>query len=360
MDNKNPNPTKSNIYKDGTIQHSPPNKKTSRKLALALASGLIISASGCVTAPDEPHEASNAPSPSGPENPPNETNEREVLQSSTTTSTTLGSDLRIDIYSLERLENNLLRLRLGVTNESSNPFDLGFGLSDTQNYLSASNVSLIDDINQQHYLSYRSNDEKCFCNTLSSPIAGGETEDLWVIYPEPPEDIEKMTVVTPLSPPILDIPISESSETVEKNNLSEPKILDLTLISDSLEDQTGRSESGSEVSIILSSDVLFEINSSELTDDATDILAQVAREIDDSSSTVVSIDGYADNTGNDSINLPLSKERAESVESNLADLINREGVTFEVEGHGSADPIADNETEEGRERNRRVSVTFEK
>ncbi|WP_169336179.1 OmpA family protein [Nocardiopsis alba] len=358
MDNKNSNSRK--IHEGKTIPRETPKKKISRKSALALASVIIISSSGCVTAPEEPHEASNTPTSPNPGNPPNEEASREILQSSITTSTALGSDLRIDVFALERLENNLLRLQLGVTNESSDPFDLGFGLSDTENYLSASNVSLIDDINQQHYLSYRSNDGKCFCSSLDSSIEGGKTEDLWVIYPEPPENIEKMTVVTPLSPPILDIPISESSETVETSNLAEPKILDLTLISDSLEDQTGRSESGDEVSIILSSDVLFETNSSELTDDASDILNQVAREIDDSSSNVVSIDGHADNTGNDSINLPLSKERAESVESSLADLINREGVTFEVEGHGSAAPIADNDTEEGRERNRRVSVTFEK
>lgn len=132
------------------------------------------------------------------------------------------------------------------------------------------------------------------------------------------------------------------------------------MISDDTDDNTGRTESEDEVSIILSSDVLFETNSAELNSNAHEILEQVAREINDARSPVVNIDGYADNTGSDSVNIPLSQDRAESVKSVLSELVTREGVSFEDEGHGSADPIGDNETEEGRERNRRVSVTFEK
>lgn len=132
------------------------------------------------------------------------------------------------------------------------------------------------------------------------------------------------------------------------------------MISDDTDDNTGRTESEDEVSIILSSDVLFETNSAELSSNAQEILEQVATEINDASSSVVNVDGYADNTGSDSVNIPLSQNRAESVKSVLSELVTREGVSFEDEGHGSADPIGDNETEEGRERNRRVSVTFEK
>ncbi|GAB2490118.1 hypothetical protein GCM10026982_12990 [Nocardiopsis aegyptia] len=183
---------------------------------------------------------------------------------------------------------------------------------------------------------------------------------MWVAFPPPDAPVDSMTVTTPMTPPILDIPISESTEPAESPDLSEPQIIPLTMISDDIEDQTGRTESNEEVSIILSSDVLFQTNSSELSGDAEEILEQVAREIDDASSSTVSIDGYADNTGNESINMPLSQERADSVESTLSDLITRSGIEFDTQGHGSSDPIAANDTEEGRERNRRVTVTFEK
>ncbi|WP_249352003.1 OmpA family protein [Nocardiopsis akebiae] len=169
-----------------------------------------------------------------------------------------------------------------------------------------------------------------------------------------------MTVTNPLTPPLLNVPISQSSETIESSGLSEPRIIDLVTITDDLEDQTGRTESNEEVSIILSSDVLFETGSDELSTDAEEILQQVATEIDDASSNTVNIAGHADNTGSESINLPLSRGRAEAVESSLSELITRDGISFEVEGYGSSAPIASNDTEEGRERNRRVSVTFEK
>ncbi len=315
---------------------------------------------GAEEAPELPGEESTAqPGEADPGEAGGE--DAEVIASSEFTSSDLGSDLQIDINALERLSNDLLRLRLSVTNNSSENFDLGYKLAEELDAQTASKISLIDDVNQQRYLSYDQSDGSCFCDSLNGPLGSGDTESLWVIFPGDQGALERMTITTPLTSPFFDIPINDVSESVEQSNLGEEQILDLTLISDSLEeDQTGRTESGDEVSIILSSDVLFGTGSSDLSDEAQEILAQVAQEIDDASSTMVSVDGHADNTGSESINTPLSKERAESVESALNELIARDGITFEVEGHGSADPIADNSNEEGRERNRRVSVTFEK
>lgn len=285
----------------------------------------------------------------------------EALATSTTTSTEIGSDLEIEVQALESLENGILRLQIGVTNNSPEAFDLGFRMAQTNDPLSASNISLIDETNQKRYISYDQSNGNCFCSQLEDTLQPGENAPLWIAYPGVPDDLEKMTVLTPITPPLLNIPISTSAESIDNISLKDPEILDLTNISESLEDdQTGRTESLDEVSILLSSDVLFETNSSTLNDQAWEILEQVAQEIDDASSSVISVDGHADNTGNDSINIPLSKERAESVESALTELITRDGVTFKVDGHGSTDPIADNDTNEGRERNRRVSVTFEK
>lgn len=326
---------------------------------------IMFLTSGCVTDSSGNSQDGQTGSGADPEanstESPEASGENEILASSTTSSTTEGADLQIDIYALERLENNLLRLRLGVINNSSDPYILGYSLSDSNSPHSASQVSLVDEVNQQRYLSYTIDNGLCFCNELTGAIPSGESADLWVAFPEPPDDLGSMTVTTPITPPLIDIPISNSSDSEEYSNLGEAQVLNLTTITDSLDnDQSGRTEDSDEVSILLSSDVLFETNKSELNNEAQEILEQVAQEVDDASASVVSIDGHADNTGDDSINVPLSEERAESVETALNDLVTRSGITFEVEGHGSSDPIADNETEEGRERNRRVSVTFEK
>lgn len=350
----------------------PRSSSSTRKGGHSLTSKVIFSAltilitSGCVVSSEDypntestefsPQKPSLESSPSGKDSLENP----QVIASSTTTSTELGNELQIDIYALERLENNLLRLRLGITNKSDKNYRLYRGLGQEGDEYTASAVSLIDSNNRKRYLSLDQSDGKCFCLPLEGNLDSGETGGVWVIYPAPPKEVESMTIVTPLSPPILDVPITSSSEILENSGLADPEILDLTVISDSIEDNTGRTESNEEISIILSSDVLFKTNSSELSSEAQKILEQVATEINGAGSSTVNIDGYADNTGNDSVNLPLSQDRAEEVESVLKELVTRRGVIFEVEGHGSRDPIASNETEEGRERNRRVSVTFEK
>ena len=344
-----------------TSNKTPPRRKA--PWAIPLITGLLLS-SGCVIGSEESpggrDEELPGSEPSEASTGGLEEGDQEVLASSISTSTNIGSELKIDIYALERIGDKFIRLTLGVTNNSDSDFNLGYGLSRPDTPLNAGDVSLIDGVKQQRYLSYSLSDGNCFCNSLDGALASGSSETLWVVYPAPPEELDAMTVITPLTPPMMDIPISNSSESVESINLEEPEIIDLIGISDDTETQTGRTEDGEEVSIILSSDVLFDTNSSELSNDAQEILDQVAQEIDDASASTISIDGYADNTGNDSINIPLSRDRADSVESALSELITREGIYFESEGYGSADPIASNDTEEGRERNRRVTVTFEK
>lgn len=344
-----------------------PPRKT-RRGALRPASLLValpFLISGCVVSSDgNPSAGQNSdaepPSSSQPEN-SSEHNGQEILASSTSSSTAIGDDLQIDVYALENISPGLLRLRFGVTNKSDSDFLLNFGLTVDEKPNSASRISLIDARNQKRLLSYERSDGSCFCSTWNGNIASGQTEEMWVAFPLPvTDDVESLTVTTPLTPPLMDIPISQSPETLESEDLASPEILDLTFISDNTEDQTGRTEDSEEISILLSSDVLFETNSAVLSPEAQEILEQVASEINDASSDVVQVDGHADNTGSESINVPLSLERAEAVESVLSELVTRDGVTFDVEGHGASDPIADNNTEEGRERNRRVSVTFEK
>ena len=66
--------------------------------------------------------------------------------------------------------------------------------------------------------------------------------------------------------------------------------------------------------------------------------------------------GYTDNTGNDSINIPLSQNRAYSV----ANYLKGKGVQsrIDTQGYGSQNPIADNSTAAGREQNRRVEISI--
>ena len=68
---------------------------------------------------------------------------------------------------------------------------------------------------------------------------------------------------------------------------------------------------------------------------------------------VLEIAGYTDSTGNPAENVALSQRRADAVRDALIkDGVNPE--TLVAKGYGSADPIASNDTPEGRLRNRRI------
>lgn len=67
-------------------------------------------------------------------------------------------------------------------------------------------------------------------------------------------------------------------------------------------------------------------------------------------------EGYADSTGNSTYNLGLSLLRAESVCHYLQDHFDLDGKRLEVKAYGESDPVAGNDSPEGRQANRRVLI----
>ncbi|HME78347.1 MAG TPA: OmpA family protein [Mycobacterium sp.] len=101
--------------------------------------------------------------------------------------------------------------------------------------------------------------------------------------------------------------------------------------------------------------ITFPSNGSALTPAAEQTLDQVADKLKACPGAIVIINGYADNTGNDAINIPLSTERADAV----ADYLVAHGVTRDhltAKGLGAVDPVADNGNPDGQAKNRRVEI----
>ncbi len=85
------------------------------------------------------------------------------------------------------------------------------------------------------------------------------------------------------------------------------------------------------------------------------ILDQFAQGLNQQPAMEVRIVGHTDNTGSDAINLPLSVNRAQSARDHLV----ARGVAasrIRIEGRGASEPMADNSTEAGRARNRRIEI----
>jgi outer membrane protein OmpA-like peptidoglycan-associated protein len=103
--------------------------------------------------------------------------------------------------------------------------------------------------------------------------------------------------------------------------------------------------------------VRFDTNKSSLTTSAKANLDKLVPVFAEYPDTNITIYGYTDSTGTVAYNLKLSGQRAASVRNYLAS----RGVSssrFQVTGLGVADPIASNETVDGRSQNRRVEFAI--
>jgi outer membrane protein OmpA-like peptidoglycan-associated protein len=142
--------------------------------------------------------------------------------------------------------------------------------------------------------------------------------------------------------------------------LAPPTIRPLVFLVESLDGSEGTRRTGDETTIVLTTDVLFAFGSAQLSPQAMARLDAVAKRIAGARGTVEVV-GHTDNVGRDSVNIPLSKQRAEAVAAVLRPRL--PGVNLTVDGRGSAEPVAANRIEgrdnpEGRARNRRVEITY--
>jgi len=112
-----------------------------------------------------------------------------------------------------------------------------------------------------------------------------------------------------------------------------------------------------EVAALLRAPVTFATDGFTVAGGTQQMLAQVAQKLRACPDSRVAVTGYTDDTGNDAINGPLSRSRAQSV----ADFLISQGVADDrvtSQGLGAADPIATNSTAEGRAQNRRIEITI--
>jgi len=101
--------------------------------------------------------------------------------------------------------------------------------------------------------------------------------------------------------------------------------------------------------------VRFETASAKLTSASHPILDGAAATLKAQPGDNAEIAGYTDSKGNPEYNLTLSKHRAESVRQYLIKK-GVEGTRLTANGYGEASPVASNDTDEGREANRRVEI----
>lgn len=104
--------------------------------------------------------------------------------------------------------------------------------------------------------------------------------------------------------------------------------------------------------------VLFDFNRADVRDDARVTLAKVAAVLAFYGDAQVEVQGHTDDEGTDRYNQGLSERRANAVRDHLVTTAHVAAERLIVRAYGESRPVAPNDTEENRQRNRRVQVVI--
>ncbi|WP_265522339.1 OmpA family protein [Oerskovia flava] len=111
---------------------------------------------------------------------------------------------------------------------------------------------------------------------------------------------------------------------------------------------------GAETVVSLDSDILFAIDSAEMSTSATVRIGELVADVPDGAE--VSVTSHTDDVGTDEDNRLLSEERAQTVADAVTEA--RPDLDLMVAGRGESEPVENNSTPEGREANRRVEIRY--
>ncbi|RDK91910.1 outer membrane protein OmpA-like peptidoglycan-associated protein [Enterobacillus tribolii] len=101
--------------------------------------------------------------------------------------------------------------------------------------------------------------------------------------------------------------------------------------------------------------LLFKTNSAQLEPASQEQLKNIVEILRAYPKVKLKLGGYTDNTGTDEINMKLSQDRADAVRQALIEL-GADNTRIEAQGYGSAHPVAPNDTDENRAKNRRIDI----
>ncbi|GHJ31024.1 MULTISPECIES: OmpA family protein [Streptomyces] len=139
--------------------------------------------------------------------------------------------------------------------------------------------------------------------------------------------------------------------------LAPGRVLDIKSVVETDDGDERREDTNAKVKFALQAEVLFGKDSAKLGGEARARIKEIAAEAEQQNARNVRVFGFTDNLGSASHGIVLSKERANAVQQALAEDLDP-SVQYEIRGYGEQYPIADNTSEEGRKRNRRVEVSF--
>jgi outer membrane protein OmpA-like peptidoglycan-associated protein len=114
---------------------------------------------------------------------------------------------------------------------------------------------------------------------------------------------------------------------------------------------------GEGIKITFASGILFDVDKSAVKSEAQTNLQKLATILNKYEDTEILVEGHTDATGSEDHNMDLSLRRAQSV-GNYLEVQQVSPARFHIMGYGETQPVASNDTAEGRQQNRRVEIAI--
>lgn len=178
---------------------------------------------------------------------------------------------------------------------------------------------------------------------------------------------DTLAVYLPKTPLVTDVPVLDAEvpavdgaeEQLDLTAIDEAPLAPMLTASQDLAEPVRETREEETTTVAISSDVLFDSSSADLDEEAKSALDEAARRIESHEPGPVTIIGHTDSVDSDEFNLELSKKRSQAVADALADLLDTDEYEISTDGKGESEPIASNDTEDGKALNRRVEIVLE-
>ncbi|MFC0714273.1 OmpA family protein [Cellulomonas biazotea] len=261
------------------------------------------------------------------------------------------------------------------------PFDGHLAFPDSSSpykILHATDVQLVDPAGLVAYRPLATTEKTFTSSSTDLDSEGGELRVGWAVFPELPAGVTEVQVDMAYGTAAGTVSVEDGAlEPVGKDPApyvgegwpalptaaelaaADPASRTFPLVRRS-EDLAGTAkieESPENVAVTLDANVLFASGSAELTPEATQTLSTVAADIAARGTGEVVVTGHTDSDGSDAFNQTLSEQRAQAVLGVLQPA-SGSNVTFAAVGKGEAEPVAPNDSDAGKQANRRVTIVY--
>ncbi|WP_440688003.1 OmpA family protein [Cellulomonas soli] len=251
---------------------------------------------------------------------------------------------------------------------STAPYDLNFGVD----------LTLVDTASLVAYRPLWDEQTTFATSYYDLNSQAGELRVGWALFPELPADVTSVQVTMPWGTAAGEVPVEDGAlEPVAEEPApylgegwpavpegaalaqTDPVAVtyDLARRSSDLAGTAAVEETTEQVAVTLDANVLFATGSAELSPQAQSTLATVGADIAARATGQVQVTGHTDSDGTDEANQTLSEQRAAAVLAVLQP-VGGDAVTWVAVGKGESEPVAPNDSDEGKQANRRVAVVY--